>query len=674
MRRVRALVALVLLLAVQLCCAQLNTRRVMEIGRNALYFEDYVLSIQYFNQVIDAKPFLHEPYFYRALAKFYLEDYSGAEQDLDTAILKNPYISRCYQLRGLCRANMDSLLSAETDFRKALRFNPHNDEVWQNLGAVAMQLEDWDKAAIVLDSMLLFYPRNSRAYLMRTQVALNVKDTLTAQKMVERAVQYDKYSADVYDARAVVRSVVGEYEAAEQDLDKAIELLPNRSGSYINRALVRYNRNDLRGAMEDYDMALYVEPASFVAHYNRGILRMNVGDDNRAIEDFDWVLGVDPDNTLARFNRGLLFQKTGDYRRAVEDFTTVIEDYPNFEYAYQCRAESYREMGDERGAKSDEEWLLKRQYDIFVNGSEAVAGEYVASEDNTRKSSDKNVRNYNKMISADVADSKNYTTEYRGRVQDRNVYVELEPIYVLSYYEAGSELEMRSNYYKPLEDMNASLAAAPLLLTNNERALAEQEVVRHFASIDALSRDIANNPSDALLLMRRALDYYLVQDLEESMKDVDAAITAVPDSWALYFVRAFVRYRLLEVLAVNETHEASDGAVATSKFASGLSGVDFRVVKEDLDKVVELVPDFAYAYFNRANVSTKASDFKSAIVDYTKAISLNDRFAEAYYNRGLAKIYTGNTEGGIADLSKAGELGIFQAYNLIKRFKFNGER
>ena len=33
--------------------AQINTDRVMAIGRNALYFEDYVLSIQYFNQVID---------------------------------------------------------------------------------------------------------------------------------------------------------------------------------------------------------------------------------------------------------------------------------------------------------------------------------------------------------------------------------------------------------------------------------------------------------------------------------------------------------------------------------------------------------------------------------------------------------------------------------------------
>jgi hypothetical protein len=50
---------------------QINTDRVMAIGRNALYFEDYVLSIQYFNQVIGARPYLYEPYFYRGLAKFY---------------------------------------------------------------------------------------------------------------------------------------------------------------------------------------------------------------------------------------------------------------------------------------------------------------------------------------------------------------------------------------------------------------------------------------------------------------------------------------------------------------------------------------------------------------------------------------------------------------------------
>lgn len=49
--------------------AQINTDRVMMIARNALYFEDYVLSIQYFNQVINAKPYLYEPYFSEGLPR-----------------------------------------------------------------------------------------------------------------------------------------------------------------------------------------------------------------------------------------------------------------------------------------------------------------------------------------------------------------------------------------------------------------------------------------------------------------------------------------------------------------------------------------------------------------------------------------------------------------------------
>ena len=70
-----------LLLLPTLVCAQINTERVMMIARNALYFEDYVLSIQYFNQVINAKPYLYEPYKYRGLAKINLDDYQEAEAD-----------------------------------------------------------------------------------------------------------------------------------------------------------------------------------------------------------------------------------------------------------------------------------------------------------------------------------------------------------------------------------------------------------------------------------------------------------------------------------------------------------------------------------------------------------------------------------------------------------------
>ena len=101
-----------------------------------------------------------------------------------------------------------------------------------------------------------------------------------------------------------------------------------------------------------------------------------------------------------------------------------------------------------------------------------------------------------------------------------------------------------------------------------------------------------------------------------------------------------------------------------------MSAVDYDIVKKDLDQVIQLAPDFVYAYFNRGNVMSSLKDYRGALADYDKAIELSPAFAEAYYNRGLTHIYLGNNKQGIKDLSKAGELGIVAAYNVIKRFTF----
>jgi tetratricopeptide (TPR) repeat protein len=580
-----------------------------------------------------------------------------------TAIEKNPYISRSYQLRGLCRANLDSLALAESDIRTAIKHDPQNINMWQNLAGVVMQAGEWERAAAVVDSMLVFAPRNSDAYVMRTQVAMNLKDTLTALAMADKAVALDKYSANVYDARSMVHYAMGAYEEAEADISKSIDLLPGRSNSYANRGLIRYYREDLRGALADFDMAVYADSTSLTARYNRGLLLMEFGDNNKAIKDFDMVLGVDPDNTLARFNRALLRTAVGDYKGAEGDFSVVIEAYPNFEQAYSCRAEARRKLGDAKGAKADEAWLFNRRQEIYFYGVESVQKEYSADADSTRRRSDENVRNYNKMIVPVDENAKQYVAEARGKVQNRNVYVELEPLFVLTCY-CDESAFAGDGYNKLLEELNAGrVGCRMLILTNRERALTGAEADYHFAHIDDVSSTISVSEDNAMPYRERALDYFLLQDIEAAMSDVDNAVEAAPGDWSVYFIRAFVRYKQLEIERLNGV-EPQD-----SKQNALLADLDYRLVKEDLDRVIELQPEFVEAYFNRANVSAKLNDFKSAIVDYTKAISLNDRFAQAYYNRGLAKIYTGNTEGGVTDLSKAGELGMYQAYSVIRRFR-----
>jgi hypothetical protein len=68
------------------------------------------------------------------------------------------------------------------------------------------------------------------------------------------------------------------------------------------------------------------------------------------------------------------------------------------------------------------------------------------------------------------------------------------------------------------------------------------------------------------------------------------------------------------------------------------------------------------------NAKVKKKDYYGALDDYSKAIELEPDFAEAYFNRGLTRIYLNDINGGALDLSKAGELGIQEAYSIIKQY------
>ncbi|OQX72606.1 MAG: hypothetical protein B6D64_14945, partial [Bacteroidetes bacterium 4484_276] len=99
------------------------------------------------------------------------------------------------------------------------------------------------------------------------------------------------------------------------------------------------------------------------------------------------------------------------------------------------------------------------------------------------------------------------------------------------------------------------------------------------------------------------------------------------------------------------------------------SGIpDFSSVLADYDRVIALDPKMSFAYYNRGNIKNRMRDFEGAIRDYTAALVLEPNFAEAFYNRALTLIYLKNTKDACLDLSKAGELGIQDAYNVIKRY------
>lgn len=631
--------------------AQINTDRVMLMGRHALYYEDYVLSIQRFNMVINAKPYLSEPYFFRGLAKFYLEDFTGAEQDCTESLDRNPYVSNTYQLRGLCRVNLKNYEGAIADYRKVIGMEPKNRASWHNLVLCHFELKDYVAADSALDQMIRYWPREPENLTMKAQVAIQQGDTVRGLQFVDSALVVDAFDAQAWTMRSMISLNRGEYAQAETEIDKAIIQRPRVAGNYINRALARFHQNNLRGAMSDYDQALEIEPRNYLGHFNRGLLRAQVGDDNRAIEDFDYVLSVEPDNMIALFNRALLLDQTGDYRAALRDITTVLDSFPDFLIGYQQRAAIRRKLGDAYGAERDEFRILKARMDSRAGIKHKPS--------KTRKKSEKNIEDYASIVEADTDEpEREYASAYRGRVQDRHVDIQPQPLVILSQHRMLSATNRYVPFDSQLEQLNASgFVERTVYLTLLEPQLDESELKIHFASIARLTQQIDElRTPEALLYVARSIDYYHVRDFEASLTDLGRAAALDEHNALIPFMAAQVRCRLMEAQNVD-----ADAPTATVRL--GLQ----RAI-DDLRQAIALQPRFIYAWYDLGCIYMSLHDYDEARKAFSEALNLDARFPDAFYNRGIACILDGQLQMGLSDLSQAGEYGLYSAYNLIKRY------
>ena len=160
------------------------------------------------------------------------------------------------------------------------------------------------------------------------------------------------------------------------------------------------------------------------------------------------------------------------------------------------------------------------------------------------------------------------------------------------------------------------------------------------------------------MLLMRSVAYAATQNFEAAIDDLSDCLQADTASALAYWQRAVCQSK------VNEFN-ASLGTDMAMKYANVLA---------DLEKAIALDANSPYLYYNRANVYAARKDYARAIDDYTRAIAIDGNLAEAYYNRGLARIFSQKTAEGVADLSKAGELGLYNAYSIIKRYQAEKKR
>lgn len=646
--------------------AQINAEQVMRVGQNTLYMEDYVLSIQYFNQAISAKPWLAQPYFYRAIAKLSLDDYRGAEQDASLAIERNPFITNAYEVRGVARQNLGDSKGAIEDYEKALEQLPENKGVLFNKALAEEEIKDYDAADSTYRTLLKIFPRYENGYIGRAKLNLAKGDTVKALDDINRAIELNKNATNAYVMRAdIAINSEKNYKDALADMDMAIKLQPQYSGFFINRAFLRYNLDDYFGAMADYDYAIQLDPLNKAALFNRGLLRAEVHDNNKAIDDFTKVLSLEPDNYHALYNRAILYKEIANYKGSNQDLDKVIEAFPDFANAYFLRSENYRLMGDRvRGEQDYRKSLALSKSPVNDGGADSEE-----PEEGKRAETSEDVANrFTSLLT--ISNNANVKEEYhntniRGRVQDQNMVVEVEPPFTLSYYVVSTELKEIPYYIKEIDDLNATrLLRFLVMVTNHVPTINdEEEFAKHFASIEYYNSYLSTHTPRAIDYFGRAMDYFTLRNYTDAIKDLDKAIELTPDFTLAYFLRSNARLHNSRL----ESMEKEQSMPKNMGLAPKSNSIMIEEALGDINKVIELSPRMAFAHYNKGNILVYNNDYTSAISAYTNAIELKPDLGEAYYNRGYLYLKLGNREAGIADLSKAGELGVVPSYNLLKR-------
>ncbi len=646
--------------------AQINAEQAVTVGRNSMYFEDYMLAIQYFNRAISAKPYLALPYFYRAVAKFNLEDYRGAAEDAGRAIELNPFLSDAWEVRGVARQNYNDNAGAVSDYDHALALLPRNRQIMFNKAMAQTALKEYAAADSTFGELLEHYPRFESAYLGRARERLEAPgaDTIVAIQDIKKALEINpnSFNGHAMAAELAMRRGAAYNDTAMYHLEKAIKLRPNTAGLYINRAYLKYNNDDYDGALDDFDHAIALEPYNTVALFNRGLLETEVSDYDKARADFDRVLSLEPENIRARYQRAYINGQQRRYDKAIEDINYVIKAFPDFPSGLYMRSEFYRHNGNAQRAAADYNRAVALSRKLRPDAQGKVESDYTPTELSDDEVARRRFATLLTVEQQQPIDAEYNNPDIRGKVQDRNISIEPQGWVEISYYNAPTELQTTTYFMKDVDMLNATgaLRYKVMVTSNVPGSLDDALSQRHFTSIEDYTSYMATHTPRAVDFIGRAMDYLTLRDYDAAIKDLDRAIALKDDYALVYLLRAQARHHKLSLPTGDK--ESTD---ATARAA--LRRATYDEILSDLNNALRFDPTNAFVWYDKACLYIELELDNEALEAINRAIELKNDFGEAFFNRGYLYMRMGNTTAGAADLGRAGELGVPGAYNLLKR-------
>ena len=627
------------------------------VGRSFMIDNNFEDAIRTLNILLRFDDDAYEGYFLRGIAKYNLDDLLGAEADFTTAIEKNPVFTTAFTYRAITRSRLGNYDDALSDFAEAIELRPDLPNAYYSRGVTRLLNQQFREAIDDFDKFIRQENKVSDAYLNRGVCYLYLKDTTQAYADFETAIRTNRENPMSYNRRGELEMKQQRYKEAEADFDMAIRCDSNYLLSYFNRAIVYSSTNRPMQSLADFDRVLQLDSTNSLTYFNRAIVRSQIGDYNRALEDYDKVAFYSPENVLVYYNRAGIQAQLGNIESAVEDYSKAIELYPDFANAYLNRSRLRYLLKDESGSRRDRDIAQRKIAEYKTRLSDSTYSIYA---DTTHR--------FDRLLSFDA----NVAGSTFGRIASKSAdnRLALLPLFRFTLRTPDSLSTVTAGRYHSQReaDFRRRIDNRYLTLTARESNVPADSLVM----LDKrYARELMAEPASWELLFQRGITQTLIKQYTNAVGTFTSAIDQYPANPFLYLNRSTTRAEMIDFISsIDNSYQRitidSDPANRLNNNSKRTYSYDEAVA--DLNKAIKLFPDLAYSYYNRANLRALSGSLPEAFEDYTKAIELNPNFAEAYYNRGIIQIFMKDTRKGCLDISKAGELGIVEAYEVLKRY------
>ncbi|MBF2008614.1 MAG: tetratricopeptide repeat protein [Chlorogloeopsis fritschii C42_A2020_084] len=227
---------------------------------------------------------------------------------------------------------------------------------------------------------------------------------------------------------------------------------------------------------------------------------------------------------------------------------------------------------------------------------------------------------------------------YQGAIDNYNLAIQLNSQDDTAYLIRGMARIVTSDYSGAIEDLSQAIQIDPLnAQAYGERGVARAALGENQAAIDDCNYAIQLNPDYLRAYYGRGAARAYTGDYPGALQDFTHLSRLQPDANSYYNLATLQAWQ----------------------------GVNAQAIK-NLTKVVDLNPNWFFAYYIRGNVCYNVGDEQGANEDFKEAMRIeatgaSEMFAEdehAFWGRGLARHRLGNREGAIADLQKAAEIAL----------------